>query len=192
MDKKNNLKSKDGLNPEQLIGFSIKMRDAALQSAGRRQVYEWKFCILIWTAIGSISIALLINKAEMCPDNWQYYILGFLSVAVIVVEAYFQEKCRLANQVDKRRAELYEGVINEFMGISGSDYSIPNADLTKVSDGPQNYIQAISWSKRKKVKEAIDKLKTGEGKWARNSQIFITCVLLLIFNFIILRSPLLI
>ena len=183
MDIKNNLKSKDELIPEQLIGFSIKMRDAALLSAERRQAYEWKFCILIWTAIGSISIALLIKKVEIHPNCWQFHILVFLSLAVISIEVYFQEKCRLANQVDKRRAELYEAVINASMGIAGPDYSILNAGSTKVSDEPQNCIQAInqSESKRKEVEKAIKKLKPGEGKWSRNSQILITIVLIVAF-----------
>jgi len=206
MDIKNNLKSKDELIPEQLIGFSIKMRDAALLSAERRQVYEWKFCILIWTAIGSISIVLLIKKAEIHPNFWQVLILGVLSLVVIFVEVYFQEKCRLANQVDKRRAELYEAVINASMGIAGPDYLILNADSTKGSHEPQNCIQAInlSESKRKEVekainqlkdgegkrsgnsqisiwKKALSQLKPGEGKWPRNSQILITIVLIAAF-----------
>lgn len=181
MNIENKLKSKDELTTEQLISFSIKMRDAALLSADRRQVYEWKFCILIWTAIGSISIALLIKKAEIHPNGWQLYIFGVLSLVVIVVEVFFQEKCRLANQVDKRRAELYENVINASMGIAGPDYSILNAVSAKVSDEPQNFIQAISQSKRKEVEEAIKQLKPWKGRWSSISQISITIVLIVAF-----------
>ena len=181
MNIENKLKSKDELTTEQLIGFSIKMRDAALLSSERRQVYEWKFCILIWTAIGSISIALLIKKAEIHHSCWQFHILVFLSLAVVSIEVYFQEMCRRANQVDKRRAELYENVINASLGIAGPDYSNLNTASIMVSKKLQNFIKDESQSKRKEVKIAIDQVKHGQGNWSRNSQIFITIVLLLAF-----------
>lgn len=187
------------MESEQKIDLSIKMYNAALESCKTRQVYEWKFCILIWTAIGSIIIALLINKAEICPSVLQLLILGALSVAVIVVVIYFQEKCRLANQVDKRRAEFYENIINASMGIAGPDYSNLNTASIMVSEKIQSFIKDKSRSKRKEVKDAIGlvrpgqqlsrwkkalsllKLKPRPGEWSRNSQITITIVLLIAF-----------
>jgi len=209
MNTNNSLKSKDELIREQLISFSIKMRDAALLSAERRQAYEWKFCILIWTAIGSVITTLLIKKVEIYTCSIQFWVVLALSVAVIIVVGYFQEKCRLANQVDKRRSELYEGIINASIGIAGPDYSNLDIDSINFSEETQNWLQAIIQSKmiqdkRKEVEKAIknvkdgegkrsgssqisirnkvlNQLKSGEGKWSRNSQILITFLLLVAF-----------
>ena len=58
----NSQKQDDKLKTAQKIAFSIKMRDAALDSSARRQVYEWKFCIMMWTGIGGLIDPLFLGR----------------------------------------------------------------------------------------------------------------------------------
>ncbi len=141
------------LGIEEKIDFSIKMRNAALDSAERRQAYEWKFCALVWTAIGGLIGVLLVNNfildREKLPE-WKLIILGSL---ILFVVAFFQTFCWLSNQVDKRRAEMYEKVIDKALHI----------DETK------------------ELKKARFWIRWTNGFWAAASQILLTAVLLWAF-----------
>lgn len=153
----------DGLKPEQKIDFAIRMRNAALDSAERRQQYEWKFCTLVWTAIGGLIGVLLVNNfildREKLPE-WKLIILGLL---ILFVVAFFQTFCWLSNQVDKRRGEMYEGIINNHLGITKKD--------------------------KEEIEKAYRKIGWTKGFWAPFSQILLTAVLLYAFWCVYLAMP---
>ena len=87
------------MESEQKIDLSIKMYNAALESCKTRQVYEWKFCILVWTAIGGLIYILLVNKLTLVQQELGRWILIGLSFAILSIVAYFQKWCNLSNQV---------------------------------------------------------------------------------------------
>lgn len=172
--------SQKRLKLENKIDFAIKMRDAALLSSDRRQVYEWKFSILIWTAFGSIIATLLINKSKIHLNDTSFWLLLLFSTIIMAVVIYFQYYCHLANQVDKRRAELYETLINASMEITyKNDHSNSAANPSKVDSGTNNNVRLAN--KIKELDTAIDSIKGNRGRWSRISQVLITAVLIATF-----------
>lgn len=151
------------LKPDQIIDFSIKMRDTALGCEGRRQIYEWKFCILIWTAIGGLIGVLLVNKVALDREvlgTWQLPILGGLTMFIVTG---FQICCVLATQVDKRRAEMYENMINIKLGVTETD--------------------------KVRFNRAVKRIKWAKGLWSPFFQIIVTAVLLFAFGLIYSAMP---
>ncbi len=155
MAEENSQKQDDKLKTAQKIDFSIKMRNAALDSATRRQVHEWKFCILVWTAIAGLIGVLLANKSSLDYQVITPKLLICLGVAIIGIVIWFQIFCWKANQPDKRRGEMYEVIIDDALKITEDD--------------------------KKEVKNAVDKIKGIKGLWSPISQIAVTAILLFAF-----------
>lgn len=151
------------LKPEERIDFCIKMRDAALGCEGRRQVYEWKFCILVWTAIGGLIGVLLVNKVPLDREVLETWKLISLGIVILLIVAGFQICCSRATHVDKRRAEMYEDIINDALGITKRD--------------------------KYKFHKAIKRIKCTHGLWAPFAQIAVTATLLFAFGLIYSAMP---
>ncbi len=153
----------DSLDREKKIDFSIKMRNAALDCAAKRQVYEWKFCILIWTAIGGLIGVLLVNKVALdreVLDTGQLLLLGSITIIIVIG---FQICCVLATHVDKRRAEMYEDIINDDLGITEEN--------------------------KEEFNKALKRIKWAKGLWSPILQIAVTATLLWAFGCVYSAIP---
>lgn len=96
----------------------IEMFKESYANFDKRRTYEWKLSLAIWTALAvCIALALKGQARAFAPG------LVVVGSFAILLQLFFIGRVKLANDVDKRRAELYEQEINRLTGIDFQDAS---------------------------------------------------------------------
>jgi len=90
-----------------------KLRNASYQHYLRRQTYEWKMCITIWTPLVA-TIGIILTKSNvhigMIP-------LAIASFSILAIHIVWQLNLKKSNDLDLERAGKYEQEIKKFVGM---------------------------------------------------------------------------
>lgn len=137
----------------------------------RRRAYEWKLSLAIWTALAAFIALILDSKISLPSFSDRMVILtGALVVVTIVgIQAFFQVRVKWANDVDKRKAELYEELLNEMLNVAYRDTDTHTAS-----------------EKEKEVGKAIAKVTPSKGNWPLFVHIGITAILIFLAVIVVL------
>lgn len=137
----------------------------------RRRAYEWKLSLAIWTALAAFIALTLQDKITFSlgyKNVWLASVFivligGIAGFFIISIQSNFQVRVKLANDVDKRKAELYEERLNQMLNISYCDNNGHKAS-----------------EKEKEVGEAIEKVRPSNGDWSKGIHVSITAILIVL------------
>ena len=112
---------KEGLEPPEVEWTNVKeycdtlenLRNASYQHYLRRQTYEWKMCITIWTPLVAI-IGIILTKPNVDIGMIPLAISSFFILGIHVV---WQLNLKKSNDLDLERARNYEQEIKKFACI---------------------------------------------------------------------------
>ncbi len=94
-----------------------KLRNASYQHYLRRQTYEWKMCITIWTPLVA-TIGIILTKSNvhigMIP-------LAIASVFIFCIHIVWQANLKKSNDLDIERTKKYETEIKKFVGMETNE-----------------------------------------------------------------------
>jgi len=97
---------------ETRLNLLVRLLEIAWTNFDRRRSYEWKFSLAIWTALAAfIALSLKAPTVHVCTGLEKAAVL-IAAGLILVVQAYFQDRVRRANNVDKARAHTYEKEVN--------------------------------------------------------------------------------
>lgn len=90
-----------------------KLRNAFYQHFLRRQTYEWKMCITIWTPLVAI-IGIILTKSNV---HIEMFPLVIISIFILFIHILWQRNLKKSNDLDLERAREYEKEIQKFVGM---------------------------------------------------------------------------
>lgn len=136
----------------------------------RRRAYEWKLSLAIWTALAAFVALTLQDKVTVSLEYKNVWLAsvfivligGIAGFFVVLIQWNFQKRVKLANDVDKRKAELYEERLNQMLNISYYNNS------GQISE------------KEKEVGKAINEVRPSNGDWSAGIHVSITIILIVL------------
>ena len=90
-----------------------KLRNAAYEHYLRRQTYEWKMCITIWTPLVAI-IGIILTKSHVSIEMFPLAITSFVILGIHIV---WQRNLKKSNDLDLERDQKYADEIRELVGV---------------------------------------------------------------------------
>ena len=93
------------------------LRNSSFNDYLRRQTYEWKMCITIWTPIVAFIGISLMNPYVWLPD----YILWIASGVVLILHILWQRNLMKANETDRVKVRKYETHIISLLGLQETE-----------------------------------------------------------------------
>ena len=100
-------------NVKEYCDILEKLRNASYQHYLRRQTYEWKMCVTIWTPLVAI-IGIILTKSNVHIGMIPLAIASFFILGIHIV---WQLNLKKSNDLDLERARKYEQEIKEFVGM---------------------------------------------------------------------------
>lgn len=149
----------------------VELYRQAYQNFERRRTYEWKLSLAIWTAL-AVFIAIAIRR-EASTFN---FALAAVALAAILLHWFFIGRVKLANDVDKRKAELYEHELNQLVGIHFG----PN--------GENDYMKAVTNAISLVIDDKGFRRWVGKGRWAIVMHVGFTILLTIAGLIVVLAS----
>jgi len=90
-----------------------KLRNASYQHYLRRQTYEWKMCVTIWTPLVAM-IGIILTKPDV---HIGLVPLAIASLFILAIHIIWQLNLKKSNDLDLERARKYEKRLSDFVGV---------------------------------------------------------------------------
>jgi hypothetical protein len=97
---------------ERLFNALNTLRSAAWTSFDKRRIYEWQFCIAIWTALAFFTGTLVAQPVELTKTFpikgvWPVVFAAIIGLVMTALHAYWIKGAGRANAADRRVSDVY-------------------------------------------------------------------------------------
>ena len=103
----------------------LRLFEAAWQNFERQRAHEWKFAIVIWTALAAFAAIAL--KEDVTISSTEAFVLVAAALLLVAMLLIFQLRVQRGHACNLQKAYLYEKHLNEDAGVTFENTPVATA-----------------------------------------------------------------